>query len=143
MQKQIFSFKFLPMLTVLLAMVIFQNCKDDEGDSHEPGEDTTAPVLSLTSPTNGQNFVNGDTIHIMGTVTDETALHEYVWSIKDAGGATVHEATVSVHDKIEHDIHEMHVVSGVTAATTWTVTVHVEDHGENSDEESATLNVGQ
>ena len=130
------------MLAVLLAIVLFQNCKGDEGDG-QTGTDTTAPVLTLSSPTNGQPFVNGDTIHIMGKVTDETALHEYVWSIKDAGGTSVHEATVSVHDQIEHDIHEMHVVSGVTTASTWTVTVHVEDHGENSDEESVTVNVNQ
>ncbi len=36
MQKQVFSFKFLPVLAVLLAMVIFQNCKDDEGSGSEP-----------------------------------------------------------------------------------------------------------
>ncbi|MCB0521106.1 MAG: hypothetical protein H6577_26820 [Lewinellaceae bacterium] len=143
MQKQIFSFKFLPMLAVLLAVVLFQNCKDDEGDGHELSEDTTAPVLILTSPTEGQDFVNGDTIHIIGKVTDDVLLDEYLWSVRNVGGAIVHEAIVNIHNQTEHDIHEMRIVSGVLTALTWEVVVHVEDHRGNIVEKSVAINVGQ
>lgn len=139
--KSLFLLKWTIAIGIAILFTL-SACKNDD-DAHEPGEDMIAPVLTLSSPTEGQNFVNGDTIHIMGNATDETALHQYVWSIKDAAGSLLHEATESIHDQTEADIHQMHVVSDVTAATTWTVTIHVEDHGENESEKSININVAQ
>lgn len=144
MQKQISDFKSIPMLAVLLAMFLFQNCKGAEGDGHELGEDTTPPVLTLISPTDGQNFVNGDTIQIIGKVTDDDSLHEYLWLIRNVReGPVVHEAIVGIHNQAEYDIHEISIVHGVLTALDWTVTVHVEDHSGNLAEESVTINVDQ
>lgn len=139
--KNIFS--SLKWILILCAATSFTllGCNKDNGDDGQGEGDTVAPTLSLNSPTEGQTFMNGDTILITAMATDETAMHEYVWTIKDGGGLTVHEATVSVHNETEHDIEEMYEVSGVTSADTWMVTIHVEDHGENSDEKSVTVNV--
>ena len=134
------SLKWILILSVVTSFTILACNKDNDDDGHSEG-DTTAPVLTLSSPTDGQDLADGETIHIMGMATDEKALHQYTWSIKDAAGDTVHEGTESIHDQTEAEIHHMHVISGVTQATTWTVTVLVEDHGENSDEKSVTVNV--
>ena len=137
-----FSFSLrLAVIFCAATFLVLISCNKDDGDDGHGEGDTVAPVLSLNSPTDGQTFMNGDTIHISAMATDETSMHEYVWTIKDAGGTTVHEATISVHDETEHDIEEMYEVSGIASNNTWTISIQLEDHGGNMDEKMVTVNV--
>ncbi|MEZ4910899.1 MAG: DUF4625 domain-containing protein [Saprospiraceae bacterium] len=52
---------------VLLLLVSTVSCSDD---------DTTAPVISITSPVENAIYTAGQTIPLKGTVTDETELKE-------------------------------------------------------------------
>lgn len=134
------SFKWVLILSAAISLTLVACNKDNGDDGHGEG-DTVAPILSINSPTEGQTFMNGDTIHITAMAIDETAMHQYVWTIKDEGGSIIHEATVSVHNETEHDIEEMYEVGRIVSATTWTVSIQLEDHGENKDEKSVTVNV--
>ncbi len=62
------------------------------------------PSLTITSPTTGQSFTGGTTIHVMGTATasgtdDAHLLHELSLKVKEhSGGNTIWMADFSVHD---------------------------------------------
>ncbi|HRO07610.1 MAG TPA: Ig-like domain-containing protein [Saprospiraceae bacterium] len=64
--------KFLKFSIMLMALVAIVSCSKD---------DTTAPVITITSPVEGSVLEKGKTYPVTGTVTDETELSEI-----DAGG---------------------------------------------------------
>jgi hypothetical protein len=51
-----------------LGLLVFASC------NKEDDVDTTAPTISITSPTNGQAFEHGDQITVSGTISDDVEL---------------------------------------------------------------------
>ncbi len=97
------------------------------------------PVITLTTPTDEQDFAIGDTIFIHGEVTDNEALHELMVTLtKQETGDTVLNFMPSVHDMESFHIDTFY-------APTDTVHIHFQlkieawDHDNNKGELNYTL----
>lgn len=96
--------------------------------NHDDDTDTTAPVLTITSPS--ENASLSGEVHIHGAVTDES-LHEMEIKVtKDADGSEIFKATPTVHDKTDYSFDE-HFTPVVNSETAVTLTITVEDHSAN------------
>lgn len=92
-------------------------------------DDTTAPVLTLESPTEGA-VLSGE-VHVHGKVTDES-LHEMEIKVtNDATGAEYLKATPEVHDETEHSFDEHFTPTGLTGETAVTLVITVGDHSDH------------
>ncbi len=122
-----------------IAVVVIASCSkgittDDDGGGgvHNPQpSDTTAPVINISSPTAAQVYMNGNTINVSGTVSDDYGL--YRGSIKitnDANGFSVKEQLYEIHGIVSYNFNINHAAT-VTTAADYTVTVSFEDHGYN------------
>lgn len=119
MKKQ----NFLLLLALFVSVFAFNACKDDNDEG-----DTTAPVLTIEEPTEGES-ISGE-VHIHGKVTDES-LHEMEIKVTlDSDGSELFKATPTVHDETEYHFDE-HFTPTVAAETPVTLTITVEDHTDN------------
>lgn len=117
---------YILFLSFLLSLVSVVACHKAEDDS----DDMTAPVLTITSPTDNASM-NGAVV-ITGQATDNS-LHEMSIKItKDADGSILWEKSPTVHDLTEYAINQTWTPSGIMASTPVTLTVTVEDHNENA-----------
>jgi hypothetical protein len=97
---------------------------------HHDDNDTVAPTLSILSPTADASLTG--TVSIAGTTADEKSLHEIsIVVTNDSDGAELFKAEPEVHNKANYSISEVWAPSGLGAETPVTLTVTVEDHGEN------------
>jgi len=113
-------------LSFLLLLTAFFSCHEAEDDSN----DTTDPVLTITSPASNAS-ING-AVTITGLATDNS-LHEMEIKItKDADGSTLWDANPKVHDLTEYAIAQTWTPTGITAPTAVTLTVTVEDHNDHA-----------
>lgn len=119
MKKQ----NFFLLLALFISVLAFNACKDDDHDT-----DTTAPVLTIEEPTEGES-ISGE-VHIEGKVTD-ASLHEMEIKVTlDSDGSELFKATPTVHDETEYSFDE-HFTPTVAAETPVTLTITVEDHTDN------------
>lgn len=88
------------LLMYFLAVAIMVSCSSDDEDSTEPA-DTQAPVVSVSSPTNGEKFEPGDRIHGDGEITDNTALSQMRIDIHWAGDDHSHGKTATKWEYVE------------------------------------------
>ncbi len=58
--------------TCMSLLLLFTGCSKNSADEN----DTVLPVITITSPVNGQTFTNGQTINITGTITDDIYIAE-------------------------------------------------------------------
>ena len=93
-----------------------------------------SPSITLTSPTAGQSFASGATIHIMGTATasgtdDAHLLHELSVTVtRPSTGAQVWMADISVHDEESHTIDTSFVLPTPSAKDSLVVEALVVNH---------------
>jgi hypothetical protein len=71
------------MKTVLLMIVLLTAILSCSKNSSE--KDSVPPVITLTSPTNGQLYTAGDVVLITGTITDDKYIAEVHIHISNAG----------------------------------------------------------
>ena len=95
--------KIIIIISVLTIILALASCKKTPTVS-------AYPSLTLTSPTQGQNFASGATVHIMGTATasatdDAHLLHEMSITItRVSDHSQVWLADISTHDEESHMI---------------------------------------
>lgn len=118
---------------ILLSFSLLFACKKEPDPVvQDDPSDTTYPVVSITSPSENEMFHNGDTVHMIGYVSDNE-LHNGVIKIMDDTTAFeyygyyhyVHETSSSV---IDFD----YVVTGVTTNSAVTLTFTYDDHAANT-----------
>jgi hypothetical protein len=109
---------------------------DDGGGGGGPhivtDNDTTSPVLTVTTPLNNQLYANGSSISVSGTITDDMGL--YRGSIRitnDVTGEILKEQLYEIHGIRSYNFN-VPAIATVTAVTDYTVSVFFEDHGLNS-----------
>jgi DNA/RNA endonuclease YhcR with UshA esterase domain len=130
--------KKLLLLTVLFTALVSACSKsadpgeDDGGGVHVvTPNDTTAPVLTINTPTANQVFTTGNAITISGNVSDDYGLYQgYIRITNDANGFELRKQAYEIHGikSYNFSISYTPVVSVVSG---YTVTVSFEDHGTN------------
>jgi hypothetical protein len=94
--------------------------------------DTTAPVITISSPTTNQMFNAGDSVTVSFTVTDED-LHGYDYAIiKTATNDTIVDADIDTHANA--NVTEKFELTD--AATQYKLVVGAEDHTGNTSSKS-------
>jgi hypothetical protein len=119
MRKSIF---FLSISTL-----VFMSCKNNHAP--EPGHN---PVISLSAPTPGSMYNNGDTVFMSVAMEDEEELHEGYLYIRTATD-TLFMFQPFVHELPAYDKDTFWVVSGIVSNTNAFVTALDLNHVEGSD----------
>lgn len=119
--------KFL-FSAVLLITASFFSCTEE----HDHG-DHDAPVISITSPAGSAMFMNNDTIHITGMVTENDDLHELLVEIRKPDHTVLFSQAPTVHGLDTFLLDMVYPVTGMTSASDAQLVVIASDHSENID----------
>lgn len=113
---------YLLLLAISILSVVA--CKN-----HHDEEDTTKPVLTISSPVSAVSIAG--VVTISGVATDES-LHEMsIIVTRDNDASELYTSTPEVHDLTSYSFTETWSPLGVVTDTPVTLTVVVEDHKEN------------
>ena len=133
-----FKIQNLLFAATIVASVSFGACHKHDHDHDE--DDTTAPVLTISSPATDA-VVNGE-VQISGRATDESMHEMEIKVTKDSDGSELFSATPSVHDKTDYTIDQRFTPSGITAETAVTLTISVSDHSEHTTTQTVKFKLG-
>ncbi len=115
------------ILAIALLTLITAACKKTT--------DNDGPVITITSPTSGQMFSNGDSAQVTFTVTDAD-LHEFGYAIINVtSGDTLYEGEEHTHGDVS--FNEKFKLPGT--ATPLRLDVDAEDHNSNSNSKSVSF----
>jgi len=116
-------------LAVAAISILFTACKKEE---------TPIATITFNEPLANDTVLQGDSLHVEGTITGTGELHGYTLSITNKStGAVVYTGTASNHSD-SYAFHE-HWINNVTATAALEIKVDVElDHDGNKS--SKTLN---
>ncbi|MBI5372587.1 MAG: hypothetical protein HZA79_11255 [Sphingobacteriales bacterium] len=93
--------------------------------------DTTRPVLEITSPVSNQVYASGSTISVSGKISDDLGLYRgNIRITNDANGEILKEQLYEIHGVLLYNFNISYPAS-VTAVSDYTVAVFFEDHGLN------------
>lgn len=113
----------LVLFSLVIGVFAFNACHNHDED------DTTDPVLTITSPAADASLTGKVTIS--GKATDES-LHEMsIVVTKDSDSSELFSTAPEVHDETDYTISESWTPVGLTSETPVTLTVTVEDHSEH------------
>lgn len=131
-------------------MVLLLACSkgDDTTDNTGTGgphvvtpNDTTAPEITILTPTLNQVFVNGGVISITGKITDDFGLYRgTIRVVNDATGNVLINQAYEIHGLLLYNFSINHSVTALTASD-YIITVAFEDHGSNSASKSVKVKV--
>lgn len=103
--------------------------------------DTTAPEITILTPTLNQLFANGGVISITGKITDDFGLYRgTIRVVNDATGTMLMNQAYEIHGLMLYNFSINHTVAALTASD-YTITVSFEDHGSNSASKSVKVKV--
>ena len=110
----------------------FSSCNSDDIE-------VLGPVITLTTPTDQQDFAIGDTIFIQGDITDNEGLHELMVMVyQEESGNTILDYTPTVHDMASFHI-DTFVVPTDTVHVHYHLKIEAWDHDNNADSLNYTL----
>jgi hypothetical protein len=113
-------------LKISFAILLFTTALFTACHNHKDEGDTTAPVLTITSPSADASL--SGIVEIKGTATD-AGLHEMSIIItKDSDKSELFKNNPVVHDKTDFTIAESWTPTGITQETAVTLTIITEDH---------------
>lgn len=131
-------------------MVLLLACSkgDDTTDNTFTGgphvvtpNDTTAPEITILTPTLNQVFANGGVISITGKITDDFGLYRgTIRVVNNATGTMLMNQAYEIHGLLLYNFSINHTVAALTASD-YTITVSFEDHGYNATTKSVKVKV--
>ncbi len=131
-------------------MVLLLACSkgDDTTDNTFTGgphvvtpNDTTAPEITILTPTLNQVFANGGVISITGKITDDFGLYRgTIRVVNNATGTILMNQAYEIHGLLLYNFSINHTVAALTASD-YTITVSFEDHGYNATTKSVKVKV--
>ena len=131
-------------------MVLLLACSkgDDTTDNTGTGgphvvtpNDTTAPEITILTPTLNQVFANGGVISITGKITDDFGLYRgTIRVVNNATGTILMNQAYEIHGLLLYNFSINHTVAALTASD-YTITVSFEDHGYNATTKSVKVKV--
>jgi hypothetical protein len=156
-EKKKKNLSFTPMIArlqhiflITATAIVFYSCSKggtvtDDGGGGGPHvittTDTTAPEITILTPTTNQVFATGNIINITGKITDDYGLYRgTIRVVNDANGAVLMSQPYEIHGLVLYNFNINHTTS-VTVTTDYTVTVSFEDHGTNITAKSVKVKV--
>ncbi|WP_242919177.1 DUF4625 domain-containing protein [Pontibacter liquoris] len=129
--------KKLNWLFALLFVLAFTACDDDDNDVTL---DTTAPVITITSPTANASYAAGAQVPFKATVTDNEGLDKLTVSVTDAGGTVrqVDDQKIRdfLNDNTKKDLELNIGLDANAAAGSYTIIVTATDKQGNNASQS-------
>lgn len=119
--------KYSLLIVLVLSVLATSSCKKKTTISDYPS-------ITITSPTAGQSYAGGATVHIMGTATasgtdDAHLLHELSITVKPhSGGSTIWMADFSVHDMESYTIDTSFALPAASAQQELELEAEVVNH---------------
>jgi len=91
--------------------------------------DTSAPVISLSSPVEHAVFAGGQTVHITGTITDNEGIHMVHVTVLDesTNGHLLH-----FEEHTDSKLYQLNQQFQVAAGRSYMIEVSAEDHDQNA-----------
>lgn len=121
------------LLFFILLMSFIACVKKDEGKS--------APVVTISTPSEGQEFISGSPIAIKGSASDDASLHEgTVVVVKTDNNAEYFRKEPAVHD-LRNFIIDYSYTPSVSAATNLKIIATFYDHDDNKTEKVVNIKV--
>jgi len=96
---------------------------------HHDEDDTSNPVVSITSPSAGASIAGA--VSIQGMVSDNDLHAMSIKVTNKADGTTLFAKEPSVHGKTEYSFSETWTPANLSAETPVTLVVEAEDHAGN------------
>lgn len=122
---------FLSILGILSIIFIVACKKDTATTTTTDATDTEKPVVTITSPKADKMYMNGDTIRIQGTATENDELHEMKITLKNTTKDTLlFSETPVVHALKSYTINTM-CIAKATAHSDCVLTITASDHSSN------------
>ncbi len=120
------------ILFATILTISISSCKKENPEEQ-------GPVITLTTPTDEQDFAIGDTIFIEGDITDNEALHELMvmLSKEETGEVVMHWMPV-VHEMPSFHIDTFYVPTD-TSHIHFNLVIDAWDHDNNMTETNYTL----
>ena len=122
----------------------FIACDDDDD---EVTLDTTDPVITITSPTDGATVTAGGEINLEGSVTDNEGLEEITVSMTDPDGTTTELSDKTIRDFLNDDREaefDIDITVDANAAPgEWMINVTARDDADNEATESVMVTLGE
>lgn len=136
-----------PILLSFVLIAAILSCTKGGSGTAKPDDphvinfkDTVFPVVTITKPTPGQVFKNGDVLEIAGKVTDTSIYRGKLKIVNDANGTIVKEQEYELHGLPSYDFNLSYKTS-VSAPSNYTVIAEWEDHGFNVTAKSVKVKV--
>jgi hypothetical protein len=90
--------------------------------------DDTAPVVTITAPTDGQSFTAGQTVHVIATISDNTEIHHVHCRVNNAN---TDQEILHFEDHIDQPTYNMDQTFTTQAGVTYKIEVEADDHSGN------------
>jgi hypothetical protein len=107
------------LITALFVCIAFSACKK---------ADTTAPMVHITNPTDGQSFTAGQTIHVQATLSDNTEIHHIHCRVDNTNTG---QEILHFEDHIDQSTYNMDQSFTTQAGVTYKIEVEADDHSGN------------
>jgi hypothetical protein len=105
----------------ITAIVLFARCKKDSGNAQ-------GPVITLVSPTNHQQFTAGQTVSIIGNVSEDDGLHEVHLHVRNKStGADL----LNIEEHPDTKSLDISKTFTVQASVTYSIELEATDHSGN------------
>lgn len=125
------SIKSILLAVSSLSIIFISSCKKDTTTTTTDAVDTEKPVVIITSPKANNKFMNGDTIRIQGTATENDELHEMKITLKNTTKDTLlFSETPVVHALKSYTINTMCIAKAI-AHSDCVLTITASDHSSN------------
>lgn len=137
-----------PILLFFVLIAAILSCTKGGSGTAKPDDphvinfkDTVFPVVTITKPTLGQVFKNGDVIEVAGTVTDTGIYRGKVKIVNDINGAIIKENEYEIHGVYKVFNFDLSHKTSVSQASNYTIIAEWEDHGFNVTSKSVKVKV--
>lgn len=122
------------ILVLLLTTVLFACKKEEDHHDHDHSHDevdTTTPVVTINSPSDSLVYHNGDTVHMIGTISDNDLHNGEIKIMDDTTAFEYYGYYHHIHETTSAVINFDYIVSGVTQNSAATLTYMYNDHADN------------
>jgi hypothetical protein len=132
-------------LSWVAIVILFAACTRGGDPVEEPihqflNDDTTDPVIQITTPADNQVFTSGANINVTGKVTDNSLYQGSIKIINNANNAVLKEQLYEIHGLQLYNFNLAYAAT-VAAQSNYSVIVTFDDHGGHTSADTVKVKV--